>query len=46
LAIQPDSLGPVRQRTFVPMSKLQLAAWSQDKDGELDMSRVKEIRVG
>jgi len=33
-------------RVFVPISKLQLAGWSQDQDGELDLRRVKEIRIG
>ena len=38
--------GLEHQRVFVPMSKLQLAGWSQDQDGVLDLHRVHEIRIG
>lgn len=37
---------PEHQQVFVPLSKLQLAGWSQDQDGELDLREVKEIRIG
>jgi hypothetical protein len=41
------SLGaPGYHRLFVPISRLQLAGWSQDNDGELDLRRVSEVRVG
>ncbi len=38
--------GPVHARSFVPLSRLQLAGWSKDGDGELDAGRVDEIRIG
>ncbi len=37
---------PGHQRVFVPVSRLQLAGWSTDSDGELDLKRVDEIRIG
>lgn len=37
---------PGRERTFVAMSRFQLAGWSKDADGVLDPTRVSEIRVG
>ena len=37
---------PGRERVFVPLHGLQLAGWSKDADGELDLSRVDEVRVG
>jgi hypothetical protein len=37
---------PGRERSFIPLSRLQLAGWSQDADGVLDLKRVSEIRVG
>jgi hypothetical protein len=43
----PRSLAaPGHQRTFVPLSRFQLAGWSKDADGELDLKRVDEVRVG
>ena len=33
-------------RLFVPIQQLQLAGWSQDNDGELDLKRVSEVRIG
>lgn len=33
-------------RVFVPISRLQLAGWSRDRDGELDLKRVSEVRIG
>jgi hypothetical protein len=35
-----------RERTFIPRSRFQLAGWSKDADGVLDISRVGDIRVG
>lgn len=47
LANTGRSLGaPGRNRVFVPLTRLQLAGWSQDADGMLDLKRVDEIRVG
>jgi len=47
LAATGRSLGrPGHQRVFVPLSGLQLAGWSKDDDGELDLKRVSEIRIG
>ena len=47
LANTGRSLGaPGRSRIFVPLTRLQLAGWSQDADGVLDLKRVDEIRVG
>ncbi len=37
---------PGRARTFVPLNRFQLAGWSKDADGVLDLSKVGEIRVG
>lgn len=33
-------------RLFVPLSRLQLAGWSRDGDGELDLRQVSEVRIG
>jgi len=47
LANTGRSLGtPGHQRVFLPLSRLQLAGWSKDSDGVLDLKQVKEIRVG
>jgi hypothetical protein len=41
------SLGaPGREQVFIPLNRLQLAGWSQDADGVLDLAKVKEIRLG
>jgi hypothetical protein len=32
--------------TYVPFSRFQLAGWSRDADGQLDLRRIKEIRIG
>ena len=41
------SLGsPGREVSFIPLNRFQLAGWSKDADGELDLRRVEEIRVG
>jgi hypothetical protein len=37
---------PGRERTFVTMSRLQLAGWSKDADGILNLKRVSDIRIG
>lgn len=37
---------PGRERTFVALSRLQLAGWSKDADGVLDLRRVADIRIG
>jgi len=33
-------------RLFVPIDRLQKAGWSQEGDGELDLKRVSEVRIG
>ncbi len=38
--------GPGYECAFVVLSRLQLAGWSKDADGVLDLKRVREIRVG
>jgi hypothetical protein len=35
-----------RERTFVTLSRFQLAGWSKDADGVLDPKRVGDIRIG
>jgi hypothetical protein len=37
---------PGHHRLFVPVSRLQHAGWSQDKDGELDLKQISEVRIG
>lgn len=37
---------PGRERTFVALSRFQLAGWSKDADGVLDTKRVADIRIG
>jgi len=37
---------PGRERTFVALSRFQLAGWSKDADGILDSKRVGDIRIG
>jgi len=37
---------PGRERTFVALSRFQLAGWSRDADGVLDSKRVGDIRIG
>lgn len=37
---------PGREQSFVPFARFQLAGWSQDADGELDRTRVSDLRVG
>jgi hypothetical protein len=35
-----------RERSFVALTRFQLAGWSQDSDGVLDPSRIQDIRIG
>ncbi len=37
---------PGRERTFIALSRFQLAGWSKDADGVLDPKRVGDIRIG
>jgi hypothetical protein len=37
---------PGRERSFIPWSRFQLAGWSKDSDGLLDLKRVSDIRIG
>ncbi len=37
---------PGRQDSLVPWSRFHLAGWSKDADGELNLTRVSEIRIG
>jgi len=37
---------PGRKRSFVSLSRFQLAGWSKDADGVLDLKRVSDIRIG
>ncbi len=37
---------PSRERTFLALSRFQLAGWSKDPDGVLDLKRVGDIRIG
>ncbi len=37
---------PERQQALIPLNRFQHAGWSQDADGRLDLSRVRDIRVG
>ncbi len=37
---------PGHHRLFVPLNRLQLAGWSTDADGELDLRRISEVRIG
>jgi hypothetical protein len=47
LANTGRSLGAAgHERTFIPLNRFQLAGWSKDSDGELDLRRVDEIRIG
>ena len=39
-----SAAGP--DRVFVSLNQFQLAGWSKDADGRLDLTRVGEIRVG
>ncbi|MCU0915226.1 MAG: hypothetical protein MUC88_11765 [Planctomycetes bacterium] len=37
---------PGRERTFIALTRFQLAGWSKDADGILDLRRVADIRLG
>ena len=37
---------PGRERSFVPLSRFELAGWSKSSKGKLDLKRVSEIRIG
>ena len=37
---------PGWERTFVTLSRFQLAGWSKDADGVLDVRRIEDIRIG
>ena len=37
---------PGHNRVYLPFNQFQLAGWSKDADGLLDLTRVREIRVG
>lgn len=37
---------PGRERTFIALNRFQLAGWSKDADGVLDLKHVADIRVG
>jgi len=37
---------PGREQSFVSLSRFQLAGWSNDADGILDLKRVSDIRIG
>ena len=37
---------PGYNRTYLPLNQLQLAGWSKDADGLLDLRRIQEIRIG
>jgi hypothetical protein len=47
LASTGQGLGsPGRHEVFVPVSGFQLAGWSQDPDGKLDLRHVRAINIG
>jgi hypothetical protein len=37
---------PGHQRIVIPLNRFQLAGWSKDPDGELDLRQVDEVRIG
>ena len=37
---------PGHERSIIPLSRFQLAGWSSDRDGVLDLKRVSAVRVG
>ncbi len=37
---------PGHERSFIPISRFRLAGWSNDPDGQLDLKRVNDIRIG
>jgi hypothetical protein len=47
LASTTRSLGsPGHERSFVPLSQFQLAGWSHDSDGILELNRITDISIG
>jgi hypothetical protein len=38
--------GEGHDRIYLPLNRFQFAAWSKDADGQLDLRRIKEIRIG
>jgi hypothetical protein len=38
--------GRVKEKSFIPLSRFQLASWSKDDDGVMDLKRVSDIRIG
>ena len=38
--------GPQNSRIVMPFELFELAGWSRDADGQLDLSRIDEIRIG
>ncbi|HNQ90357.1 MAG TPA: glycosyl hydrolase [Verrucomicrobiota bacterium] len=47
LASSPQSLStPGAHRLYLPWSRFQLAGWSHDADGVLDLRKIREIRIG
>lgn len=37
---------PGREQSIIPLGQFRLAGWSKDADGELDLRRVQDIRIG
>ncbi|MCF7668985.1 MAG: hypothetical protein K9N48_04315 [Verrucomicrobia bacterium] len=37
---------PGRERTYISLHRFNPAGWSNDPDGTLDLSQIKEIRIG
>lgn len=37
---------PGEERSYVALSRFQLAGWSKDADGVLDLTKVRDIRIG
>lgn len=37
---------PGRKCSFIALNRFQLAGWSKDADGILDLKRVSDIRIG
>lgn len=47
LARTGRSLGaPGTSQSFVPLSRFELAGWSRDENGRLDLAAVAEVRIG
>jgi hypothetical protein len=37
---------PGEERSYIALSRFQLAGWSKDADGVLDLKKVRDIRIG